>query len=459
MFPNGLPTPPEVVQAVGQAATQLGPSILQQVQQGFLNPEGDHISIGFQFGPSVSLAPGASGGGGLGAQLEVVFDYRRNDVGLFVSPAAGGQLNLGAVEGTGRLSGMGAWGTVASFGDPNQDVLQSWSGWFTNVSYGAQVGAADIVGAAVSTGGSFYRSGQFNLTRPLVSYTPPLGAGTHTVAGTPGTTGRVETLDLGEVRFGSQQSNAEAAPGGPAAMDRAAQMVQSGSNPQAPGTIMGVSVVGEASRIWQRPRPGSTRATENANLAEARAQSVRSGLAQRLGSQPPVTAHGAGDQRAQHDGRPVTDGSAAYRRAVIFADASVGGTPGTPDRQEPNRMEIGVSVPNPFTTARTAWGWDTTVGVTGLAGGAAVAGVYGGAGVSYSFPLGKAHFSAATMNEIRWAVGINKILLDFMSLSPLALIRDIVALARGGVAADTEPAMTRGVTDWAIPLPPGVAVA
>jgi hypothetical protein len=243
-------------------------------------------------------------------------------------------------------------------------------------------------------------------------------------------------------------------------MNRAAQKVKDITADGKPATVDQVSVVGEASRIWQRPRPGKDRATENDDLASARASSVKAGLEGRLGGKPPVTARGAGDQRAALDGRPVTDGSAEYRRALIFADVTFSGTPDQvvpggrgPDREVPNLL------PNPFTSERVAWGWDTTVGVTGRAGEGFEAGVFGGAGISYSFPLGMTHFNHDTMEKIRISLGIVKILGDAISLSPLGLLRDAIALANVEAAPDAKPTITHAVTKWTVPMPAGVAVA
>ena len=218
-------------------------------------------------------------------------------------------------------------------------------------------------------------------------------------------------------------------------------------------------VVGEASRRWRQPRPGKTRADENAGLALERATKVKAGLDARLHEDPHVSAHGAGDKRAEKEGKAETDGSPADQRAVIFADVEVPGTPDkvTPGTQPtaPNQHDVKVGYANPFSTERQAWGWDSTVAASGLAGAGAKAQIYGGLGVSYSFPIGKTHFDAATMEKIRIAAGVVKIFSDIISLSPLGLLRDIIALAGGHVAADAQPQMSQAVTNWALPTVPG----
>jgi hypothetical protein len=220
-----------------------------------------------------------------------------------------------------------------------------------------------------------------------------------------------------------------------------------------------VRVVGEASRRWRAPRAGKTRAEENAALALQRATKVKAGLDARLHEDPPVSAHGAGDKRAEKEGKPETDGSPADQRAVIFADVN---TPGTPDKvtpgtqpTAPNQHDVKVSYANPFSTERQAWGWDTTFGVSGLEGAGLKAQGYLGAGVSYSFPIGKTHWDAETMEKIRISAGVVKILSDIQSFSPLGLLRDIIALARGHVATDVQPPMTQAVTSWSLPTVPG----
>jgi hypothetical protein len=452
LFPNGLPPPPEVHAALQQTAQQASQSNLDAIKSGLWKPEGDHFSIGFQFGGSGGAAIG--GGGGGGANLETVLDYRKNDIGFFISPAAGGQLNLGDAGATGHWSGIGAWGTVGSFGNPDDDVLHAWQGWFGNATYGYQGGLAIFGGVGVASGGSIYRSAPTSHIEPGEQQPDTV------VPGKPATKAQV---DLSEVRFGSQRADAEAELTGPAAMSQAAQKVRDITAGGKPATVDQVTVVGEASRIWRHPRAGKDRAMENEDLATARANSVKVGLEGRLGGEPPVSARGAGDQRAALDGRAVTDGSADYRRALIFADVTFTGTPDQvipggrgPDQQVPN---LGIGVPNPFTSQHVAWGWDTTLSVAGLIGEEGQLGVFGGAGISYSIPIGKKNFSHDTMEKIRIAFAIVKILADVISISPLAVLRDIVALNTVEAAPDANAVITNAVTKWTVPMPPGVAVA
>lgn len=424
MFPNGMPPPPQIQAAVAQASTAASSS-LDNIKKGLLSPEGDHLSIGVQFGGSAGAAVGVSGG--VGGSLEVVLDYRRNDIGFFISPAAGGQVNLGDLGATGNVTGMGGWGTVGSFGDPNKDVIESWSGLFINASAGVQAGIADGVGLTVASGGQVYR-GVPDRPKPI-----------------PGKPASSDVTEVGEVRFRTQKSDAEAEPNGASSMDAAVTVIRDIPKKQAGATITHVGVEGQASRIWLHPRQGKSREAENLDLADARANSVKAGLTGRLGGTPTVTGKGTGDKKAKADGLPETDHSPQYRRAVIRALVE---TPATPETMPDD-------LPYPF-SGRTAWGWDTTASVAGHGGAKAGAGVYGGAGVSYSIPLGKTHFSADTMNMIRIQVGINKILADMITASPLSLIRDVWALWHGKVAPDTKPAMTNAVNKWTVPMPTGV---
>ncbi len=466
MFPNGMPTPPEVVSRATEAAQQVGAEAGEEIIRGLTNPEGDHISFGIQIGASGGEAIG--GAVSTGANFDIVLDYRRNDIGFFISPMAGGQVNIGDVGGVGDVAGVGAWGTVGSFGNPDQDVLGAYGGWFTNATYGVQAGLAVEGGAGISSGGSFYRGGATSGI-PVFSYTP-LGADSHPVPGTgtpgtttPGTPDTPGTLPLGEVHFPRQVGDVEAAPGGPAAVDHAGELVRDYPGAH-PGTeVTRVDVLGEASRVWQRPGAGQTRAEENAALAERRAQSAGGRLRGQVGSVP-VTAHGNGDLRAAAAGKPETDASPEDQRASMVASTLERGTPGsttpgTPPTTAPNQHTVeAFSLPNPF-QRRQAWGWDTTVGVAGYAGAEAKAGVYGGIGVSYSFPIGKTHLDADTMRAIRITVGILKLAADAMTLSPLGFIRDALGLAAmAGEHDSVAQEMTNAVTDWAIPMPPGVAV-
>ena len=228
-------------------------------------------------------------------------------------------------------------------------------------------------------------------------------------------------------------------------------------------------MLGEASRVWQRPRSGKTRAEENVDLAAARGRSVGSRLRGLLPGVS-VTDHGNGDLRAASAGKSERDASPQDQRASMVASTVVRGTPGTttpstttpgtPPTMAPDQHTVSAfSLPNPF-QARQTTGWDTTVSVSGVAGAEGKLGVYGGAGVSYSFPLGKTHLDADTMRAIRITVGFLKLTADVASISPLGFIRDALSLAainneRAGVAQE----MTSSITNWTIPLPPGTAAA
>jgi uncharacterized protein YbjQ (UPF0145 family) len=465
MFPNGLPAPQEIAQTVAQAARQEAAADASAIIAGLTNPEGDHFAYGVTLGGSVGEAVGV--GGSVGATLDVVLDYRNNDIGFFISPQASGQVNIGDVGGTGNVSAVAGWGTVGNFGDPKQDVLGAYGGYFTSATYGVQAGLAVEGGAGLSTGGAFYRGGATSI--PLTALTP-FGPGSHPVPGTgtpgtttPGTPDRPGILGLGEVRFPRQVTDVGAARG-QGAIDHAAELALGYPTSHPGGQITGVDVLGGASRVFVHPTAGQTRDEANRALAERRAQGVAEVLRVRL---PGITvsAHGNGDAAAVAAGKPETDASPEDQRAsIVGATVDQGtaptSTPGTPAQPVPTQPTIpGVSLPNPF-QAKQAWGWDTTVGVTGYAGAEAKAGVYGGVGVSYSIPLGKTHFDAETMRAIRLNVGFLKLVADIASLSPLGFIRDALGLAAmSSQARSVESEIINTVTSWVIQLPPGAAVA
>ena len=481
LFPNGLPAPVEVVQAAERGAQQAASEAGSAILAGLTNPEGDHIGFGIQLGGGGSI-PGTPLGlsGSVSGMFDIVLDYRRNDIGFFLSPAGGGAASLGIGEGA--AAGVGAsaaWGTVATFGDASSDVLAAYGGWFTNASYGVSGGVADEIGVEASTGGSIYRGGS-TPGIPVFSYTP-VGADQHPVPGTgtapvtipgtttPGTPDAPSTLALGEVRFPRQVSDVEAAPGGPGAVDTAATAVRDYPSSTPRGEVAGVDVLGEASRVWQRPRAGQTRAEENEALGAARARSV-AGRLRGLIPGIPVTDHGNGDLRAASAGKSERDASPEDQRASMVASTVVRGTPGTttPGTTIPgtpptmagqqHTFELG-SLPDPI-QARQTTGWDTTASVSGVVGAEAQVGLFGGLGFSYSIPLGKTHLDPATMHTIRIITGFMKLIGDVETLSPLGFIRDALGLSAAFPERDSVIAqMTSAVTDWTIPLPPGAALA
>lgn len=467
LFPNGLPTPPEAAATVAQAASSVGGRDESVILAGLTHPEGDHLSFGFTLGGSAGGAVGVSGG--VAASLEVVMDYRRNDIGFFVSPGASGQVNVGDIGETGAATGNMSWGTVGSFGDKDKDVLQGWGGWFTNVNYGVQGGLAVEGGAAVASGGSVSVGGSTDFGT-LGSYTP-IGADQHPVPGavTPGaivggTPAGHSVLALGEVQFPRQSADVAASPGGQAAIESAARTARDfpASNPG--WQVLNIEVLGETSRVWVHPRSGESRATENQQLAARRAQNVKARLSP-LVPDLTVNAVGNGDGRPANQGKGEKDASPEDQRASMTAATF---NPGAPDRREPDRQgppttqgepfDVKLGVPNPFAAGRSAWGWDTTVGASGLVGAAGRAGVYGGVGISYSFPVGKAHFSGTTMAIIRTVFGLVKVIGDIYTLSILGAIRDLIGMG-WGVEALVTSTFSQAIGDWTIPLPPGVAVA
>ena len=204
LFPNGLPAPREVIQGAERGAQQVASEAGSAILAGLTNPEGDHIAFGIQLGGGGSI-PGTPVGlsGSVSGMFDIVLDYRRNDIGFFLSPAAGGAASLGIGEGAAAGVGVSAaWGTVATFGEASSDVLAAYGGSFTNASYGVSGGVADEIGAEASTGGSIYRGGA-TPGIPVFSYTP-LGADQHPVPGAiPGTpptmAGQQHTFELGSL--------------------------------------------------------------------------------------------------------------------------------------------------------------------------------------------------------------------------------------------------------------------
>jgi len=456
MFPDGPPAPPSVQQAASQVAAQAppggsGPGFIDSL----MRPEGDHIGVGFQY--SGSAAAGAGGQASVGAMLDVVLDYRRNDIGFFLSPGFGAQGTLLDEGLSAGFGGAAAWGTVASFGKPEDDVLSSFGGWFTNVNYGAQGKLAVGGGAQVQTGGSFYHGGQVAIPgAPTGSYTPP--GSHHTVPGTPGsTTVTPGTPDvagrtpLGDVLF---PTGADVPPGG--AVEAAAQTAQAIPAQQQGTTITSIEVVGHTSRGWRHLPPGQTREQANRELSDRRGRNVAERL-RALVAPTASSSSGAGDSVAAAAGKAETDLSPSDQRASMTALTNRAGTPGstvttpgTPDREVDDPVTIGPSLPMPF--QRAAWGWDTTVGAGGLAGAEGAAGVYAGIGLSYSIPLGKVHMQADTMQKIRSAVGYFKLAGDVLTLSPLGFIRDLIGL-NVPVAPDATAAIGGAATSWTLPRP------
>ncbi len=480
MFPNGLPAPQEVVQAAARGAQQVASEAGSAILDGLTNPEGDHIGFGIQLGGGGGIGGPVGASGAVTGMFDIVLDYRRNDIGFFLSPGAGAAGSLGIGEGAAAGVGLaGSWGTVATFGDKSSDVLSAYGGWFSNVSYGVSGGVADEIGAEASTGGSIYRGGA-TPGIPIVSYAP-FGADQHPVPGTgtapvttagtttPGTPDAPGTLPLGEVRFPRQVSDVDSAPGGPGAVDAAATTVREFPSATPRGEVVGVDVLGEASRVWQAPGAGRTRAEENEALAAARARSV-AGRLRGLVPGVRVTDHGNGDLRAASAGKSERDASPEDQRASMVASTVVRGTrgtttpgtttPGTPPTMAPDEhtFQLG-SLPNPF-QARQTTGWDTTASASFVVGAEAQVGGYLGLGASYSFPLGKTHLDPATMHTIRILTGFMKLVGDVETLSPLGFIRDALGLSAAFPERDAViERMTSVITDWTIPLPPGSLVA
>lgn len=469
MFPNGLPSPRELIQAQAEAAAQAASTAADEITNGLVNPQGDHFSVGFSITGDVGGGVGASVSA-TPAQLDVVMDYRNNEIGFFVSPGGSAQLSIGDMGATAAESANFAWGTVASFGDPKKDVLQAYGGMFSNANYGYAIGGAYEAGVGLTSGGTIYRGG--SLDYGLSADVPiPFGA-THTEPGAPiptrlpGSPDARDTVSLGEVLFPRGGSSVGASANGTQAVSDAASTVTGYPAAHGGASFVQITVTGETSRVWAHPRAGETREGDNSRLASDRATSVSEALRPLVGGVP-VRAVGAGDSAAARAGKPETDGSAEDQRATIVGDTFRAGEPGGPgpdipgpERRVRDTFHVSQGIPTGFLDfrQRQAWGWDTTLSVAALEGAQARGGVYGGAGVSYSLPLGKTSFSPHTMTLIRAAFGLAKIVGDVMTLSPLGLARDLLGVAPA-VESIYHEHFGQAVGDWTIPLPSGVAVA
>ena len=464
-FPNGMPAPAEVVDAARNAGNQVSSRDERGILDGLLRPEGDHIGMSISASGSLGQALGV--GGAVGVSLDAVFDYRRHEVGFFITPQVSGQVNVGEVGAKGYLNVGRSWGTVGSFGDPNADVLQSWGGWSTGVTYGAQASIAEGFGGGIQSGGTIYRGGSVNLAPGSgFSYTP-LGAGTRTEPGQPiptqfqpGTPGTQDAFHMGEVRFPTGVGDVGGAqPAAGPTLDEAARVARDYPNAHTGAQVTRVTVTGEASPPWRHPRAGLTPDQENDGLSRQRAETVAGALGPRLPGTP-VAPIGIGSRGATGSGLTRDDPAPERQRALITGEASLPGTPGTttgggttPPQEVPNSFQVDPSIPNPFTSEKAAWGWDTTIGVGGGGGANAQAGVYGGITTGFAFPIGKASFDPFTMKLIRIAVGLYKLFNDVITGSPLGFIRDAVALGVWGIEELVGESIATAVLDWVIPLP------
>ena len=473
-FPNGMPQlqqlQGQVAAAQSQAAGQASSQATDEFLNGMVNPEGDHFSVGISVG-------GDLGGGALGVagsvtplQLDVVMDYRRNDIGFFVSPGVSGQVNIGDLGATGHESANFAWGTVASFGDRDKDVLHAYGGMFSNANYGYAIGGAYEAGVGLTSGGTMYRGGSYDfgpsVPLPIAFGSTHTEPGEHTPTLREGRPDAHDTISLGEVLFPRGSADLAASSNGQQAITDAAATVDGYPAAHEGANVVQISISGEASRVWSHPRPGETREADNATLAQHRAEHVRDGL-QPLVPGVSINAYGSGDTAAARAGKAENDASPEDQRATIFADTYRAGDAGGfgpdqvgPDRQAPDTFTMRPGLPTGFTdfSQRQAWGWDTTLSVAALEGAQAEGGVYGGLGISYSVPLGKSHFTPQTMTLIRVAFGLAKIVGDVMTLSPLGLARDILGVAPG-VETLVHEHFGQAIGDWTIPMPSGVAVA
>jgi hypothetical protein len=334
------------------------------------------------------------------------------------------------------------------------------------VQYGAQAGVFEGFGGSVSTGGTIYRSGA--TTTPTFIGVPGISIPGTTVPGTstPGTPGRTETVGLGEVRFPTGVGDVGgASPPGVAAIASASQIVLNSPTSHAGGKVSAVSVVGEASPPWKRPRKGVTPDQENQSLSQRRADGVATELSARLpGVRINVSAIGSSE--AQKAGLTSNDPAPERQRALMVANATIDATPGTttPGGTTPGTQitpPIGATLPagalpNPLAAGPQAWGWDTNVSVGGGGGAEASAAAYAGLTTGFAVPLGDPiSMGGRTMKLIRVAVGLYKMVNDVLTGSPAALIRDAVALGVFGIEEVVGTSVTNAVLDWAVPMPAG----
>ena len=459
MFPNGMPAPAQVVDAASKAANQVSARDERDLLQGLLKPEGDHVSFGLTFGASGSDVVG--GGGSISANFDAVFDYRRNEIGFFVTPSVAAQGSVGVQAGGGAAGGAGlAWGTVGSFGAKSNDVLSAWGGWSAGAQYGVQAGLFEGFGGSIASGGTIYRSGSVDTTVTVPAIVVP----GQTQPGTtvPGTPDRQEHVQLGEVLFPTGVGDvSRALPPGRGTIDEAAQIVLTYPSGHPRGRVTRVYVMGEASPPWRTPRRGATAAEENQDLSERRARNVAAQLEPQLGGVK-AEPHGVGSAEALKAGLKEDAPAPERQRAVMTADAVISGTPAqtTPPTTGPGTqitpaVTVPGSAPNPLASGRQAWGWDTSASVAGGGGAEASAAGYGGLTAGYAVPIGKTAVSPLAMGAIRVVVGLAKVFGDLVTGSPLALIRDGVALGVYGIEEVAGVSITKPILDWAIPMPAG----
>ena len=424
-----------------------------------LKPEGDHISFGLTF--SGSAADVVGGGASVSANFDAVFDYRRNEIGFFVTPSVAAQGSAGVQAGAGVAGGIGlSWGTVGSFGKKSEDVESAWGGWSAGAQYGVQASFMEGFGGSVASGGTLYRAGSVDtsITIPAIVVPGQTQPGT-TVPGTPD---RQEHIQLGEVLFPTGVGDvARALPPGRGAIDDAAQVVLTYPSGHPRGRVTRVYVMGEASPPWRHPQHGMTAAEENQDLSEQRARNVAAQLDPLLGGVK-AEAHGVGSSEALKAGLNGDSPAPERQRAVMTADAVISGTPAqtTPPTTGPSTqitpaVTVPGSAPNPFASGRHAWGWDTNVSVAGGGGAEANAAGYGGLTAGYAVPVGKTAMSPLAMGAIRIVVGLAKVFGDVVTGSPLAFIRDAVSLGVFGIEEIAGVSITKPIIDWAIPMPGG----
>ena len=217
--------------------------------------------------------------------FDIVFDYRRNDIGFFLSPGGGVQVN---VLDAGLSAGVGpgaSWGTVASFGEPSHDVIGSFGGWFTNVNYGLQ-GKLAVEGAPSLDRRPVLPRRLPGLHAGGISYTP-FGADTDAVPGRPACRarpGRRTTPSAGPA--GGEHGAAPRRHSYPTqgdtpdrARSRPPRTAPTRSRRAPPGRHTGVDAPGHSSRGWRPLPPGQTREEANRALSERRGSKVASASA------------------------------------------------------------------------------------------------------------------------------------------------------------------------------------
>lgn len=504
--------PQQIAGQAGQLAQQAATSASSDFASGLLNPQGDHIAAGLYVTGSYTGSSHASGAVTLQGTLDLVTNFVTNQLGLFASLGVAGTVGAGSSTGPGLEGGIAQdWGTIQTFGrDANGKPLDmnNFSGRFFNV--GASVGAGgpvEGVPVAVSTGDNIYMSG--------ATTTPGTPSSTTTTPGTPGTTTPptqgpstqgpptqgpstqgpaiatpARSLGAFSAQFPTQSATPAADPD--PAVSAAVEAMRSDVAAN-PGDQFNVDVVGHASNRWAAAGTDAERLSNNQTLSDQRA-TVIAGQVDRYDGGLPVNGaaahHGVGVTRARGD---TNTNDPADRRADITVQVAAGSTPGpvilgpvTPGQVTPGAVTPGTTTPGtPGSTVTTPgtpatstglntggdgpvglWGpqtsggsplvgWDTTLNVGVSTSSKEVNASTGvSVGDSYSWPLLKPPpvLSPTAMMLVRAIMGLYKLTMDVVSLSPLGFLRDSMSLLSPVIDSNVDGAVDT-IVDAVIPVP------